>query len=260
MHPYFGDGELLLFAHRGGAARWPENTLLAFENAYALGYRWIETDVHLTADGKIVVFHDEDLSRTTNGVGHVSNFTLEQLRRLDPGHRFFDGRGHPFRGCGLTIPTLEEAFALAPDLRLNLEMKGKDLRLADALHAEIDRLGVHERVLAASAFDPMTARYRSLGGPPVPTSPGVRGILAFWLAVKAGAHRRDWPFDALQVPVHQGPLTVVNQRFVDAAHEVGLKVHVWTINDPRQMRWLRDLGVDGLMTDRPQVMLDALAP
>ncbi len=259
MHPYFGDGRCLLIAHRGGAARWPENTLLAFENAYALGYRWIETDVHLTKDGEIVVFHDERLERTTDGTGRTSDHTLTELKRLDAGHQFFDGNGHPFRGCGVRIPTLEEAFAVGPELRLNLEMKGQDPRLAEALHAFADRHDVHHRMLAASGHDPLTAHYRSLGGTAVPTSPGVRGILKFWLSLKVGAHTRiRWPFDVLQVPIAHEGLRVVDQRFVDAAHAVGLKVHVWTINDAREMRWLYELGVDGIMTDRPQVLLETL--
>src|SRR5690606_27032783 len=117
----------IAFAHRGGAALWPENTLAAFEGALSLGYRYIETDVHITKDGRIVCFHDETLDRTTDGRGPLAALTLDQLRELDAGYRLtsHDGRDgeHPFRGKGLTVPTLEEALALDPDLRLNLEIK-----------------------------------------------------------------------------------------------------------------------------------------
>ena len=258
-HPYFGEG-LLRFAHRGGSKRWPENTLLAFENAYALGYRWIETDVHRTKDGRIVVFHDERLERTTNGRGRVADHTLDELQRLDAAFRFTrDGSTHPYRDQGITVPHLEEAFALHDDLRLNLEMKGRDPRLAEALWDFIEAHGVHDRVLVASGHDPLTERFREVAEGRVVTSAGARGILAFWLAVRSRTHKLLKPsYDALQVPpTHEG-LRVIDERFVDAAHHHGLKVHVWTIDEPLEMRRLKALGVDGIMTDRPEVLLHTL--
>lgn len=255
---YFGEPRPIAFAHRGGAKRWPENTLFAFEQALALGFRWIETDLHLSADGHLVVFHDAELDRTTNGTGPVAKLTLAELQGLDAGFGFRERGRHPYRGHGLRIPTLEQALALDSALHLNLEMKGKDPAIADALWAFIEAHGVHDRVLAAAAHDPLTKRFRALAGDGVATSPGIQGILAFWTAVKLGRHRRDWPFDALQVPHHQGPLRVVDQAFVDAAHEVGLKVHVWTIDNPEEMLELASFGVDGIMTDYPDVLLRTL--
>jgi len=257
--PYFGSGKLR-FAHRGGSLRWPENTLLAFEGAYDLGYRWIETDIHRTRDGALVIFHDATLERTTNGRGKIAEHTLAELRQLDAAHHFSrDGRTHPHRAQGIRIPTLEEALDLHPDLRLNVEMKGDDPRLADAFWDFVQAHGVHDRVLAAAATDALTARFRKHAKDRVATSPGVRGILHFWLAVRAGVvTRMRFPFQALQVPRTQGPLTVVDPAFLDAAHALGIQVHVWTINDPLEMRYLDALGVDGIMTDRPEVMLAAL--
>ncbi|MAC29698.1 MAG: glycerophosphodiester phosphodiesterase [Sandaracinus sp.] len=262
VKPYFGDGRRLLFAHRGGAKRWPENTLLAFEQAHALGYRWIETDIHLSADGELVVFHDETLERTTDGAGRVSDRTLAELKALDAAHRFSrdGGRTHPYRGQGVRIPTLEEALALDPELHLNLEMKGTNPAIADALWGFIEAHGVHDRVLAASAKDAFTERFRGLAGDRVATSPGVHGILRFWLGVRHGVWRwMRFPFDALQVPIRHGRLQVVDERFVRAAHRHGIQVHVWTIDDPREMRWLLAQGVDGIMTDRPEVLLHTVA-
>lgn len=258
-HPYFGEG-FLPFAHRGGSKRWPENTLFAFENAYQLGFRWIETDVHLTKDGRIVVHHDETLERCSDGRGRVDEHTLEELQRFDAGYQFTaDGTRFPYRGQGITIPHLEEAFALHEDLHLNLEMKGRDPRIADALWDFIEAHGVHDRVLVASAHDPLTDRFRELADDRVVTSPGVRGILQFWLAVRSRTHRfLKVPFHALQVPPFHERLRVVDERFVAAAHHHGLKVHVWTIDDPLEMRRLHKLGVDGIMTDRPEVLLDTL--
>ncbi|MEZ4250424.1 MAG: glycerophosphodiester phosphodiesterase [Polyangiales bacterium] len=260
MKAYFGDGGRILFAHRGGAKRFPENTMHAFEQAYGLGFRWIETDVHLSADGTIVVHHDPTLDRTTNARGRLRERTLAELRTLDAGYRFTrDGRTYPFRDRGLTIPTLEEALALAPDLRLNLEMKGDDPELPKALFEFLEHHGLRDRVLVAAANDAMTERFRTYAGDRYATSPGIRGIVRFWAAVRARADRLlDVRFDALQVPPRHGVLTVVEPRFVEAAHRRGLKVHVWTIDDPAEMRRLAALGVDGVMSDRPEALLETL--
>ena len=257
--PYFGEG-FIPFAHRGGSKRWPENTLFAFEHAYRLGYRWIETDVHRTRDGRIVIHHDTHLDRCTDGRGLVADHTAEELQRLDAAFHFSpDGKSLPYRGKGVRIPQLAEALAIGEDLHLNLEMKGRDPRLADALWDFIEAHGVHDRVLVASAHDPLTARFRELAGNRVVTSPGFRGILEFWLGVRSRSHRFLRPiYQALQVPPEHKGLPVVDQRFVDAAHHHGLKVHVWTVDDPLEMRRLHALGVDGIMTDRPEVLLHTL--
>ena len=252
------------YAHRGGAKRWPENTLLAFRGALELGYTHIETDVHLTRDGHIVCFHDPTLERTTSGRGLVKEHTLAELRALDAGYHFSPdgGRTFPFRGQGCTVPTLAEALALDPALRLNLEMKQREPDMVEALCAFIAEHRVSDRVLVASAQDDLTRRFRALRdgrGLSVVTSPGVRGILGFWLSVRLGVSRFvPFDFDALQVPVTQGPLRVVDRRFVEAAHAHGMHVHVWTIDDPDEMRRLYDLGVDAIMTDRPEVLMRVL--
>lgn len=251
----------IAFAHRGGAALWPENTLAAFEGAIALGYRYIETDVHVTKDGAIVCFHDDTLERTTNGRGPLAALTLDELSRLDAGYRFTrDGRTFPYRGRGLRVPTLEEALALHPDVRLNLEIKPRHAKMERALWDEIDRLDAHDRVLVAAAHDPCVHRFRALRPrSPIPTSPGYRGVLRFWLGVRTGLCRFErYPFHALQVPPRHRGLTIVDRAFVDTAHEHGLHVHVWTIDDPCEMHRLLDLGVDGVMTDRPDILKDVM--
>jgi glycerophosphoryl diester phosphodiesterase len=251
----------IAFAHRGGAALWPENTLAAFEGAVALGYRYIETDLRMTRDGAIVCFHDETLERTTNGRGRVADLTLDELRRLDAGFRFSpDGRAHPFRGRGLIVPTLQEALALHPELRLNVEIKQRAPAMERALWDEIDRRDAHARLLVAAEHDPLVYRFRAVyPRRAMPTSPGLRGVLRFWAGVRSGLSRFDrYAFQALQVPPSWRGLTVVDRAFVDAAHDHGLHVHVWTIDEPREMHRLLDLGVDGLMTDRPDVLKDVM--
>lgn len=248
----------LPFAHRGGAALWPENTLRAFEGAIALGYRYIETDVHMTRDGVIVCFHDDTLERTTDGRGRLADLTFTELRRLDAGFRFTPDRGrtHPFRGQGLVVPTLEEALALHPELRLNLEIKQASPAMERALWDAIDRLEAHDRLLVAAAHDPLVHRFLALRpAARLPTSPGVRGVLRFCVGVWTGLGRLErYGVRALQVPPTWNGIPVVTPAFVTAAHAHGLHVHVWTIDAPDEMRRLLDLGVDGVMTDRPDLL------
>src|SRR5262245_53712844 len=135
MACYLDGGKPLAFAHRGGAALWPENTLVAFEGALRFGITHIETDVHRTRDGEIVVFHDKRLERTTNGHGLIKDHSLSELERLDAGHHFSpEGRGHPWRGKGVRIPTLAALVELDPKLRFNIEMKERGVDLPRALH------------------------------------------------------------------------------------------------------------------------------
>ena len=250
---YFQPRGLACFAHRGGAAHWPENTLEAFRGGLAAGCPWIETDVHMTRDGHIVCFHDHDLRRTTNAEGPIWDRTLAELRELDAGYRFTrDGLAFPFRGQGVRIPTLEEVLELDPAARVNLEIKQAEPPMVEALWQRIRELGVEDRVLVASEDHRLVQAFRRVAGGAVATSAGKLEIFAFWLGSRAGLSR--WlpiDYDALQVPVRFAGLEVVNAAFVEAAHQNGLQVHVWTIDDVEQMRWLIELGVDGIMTDEP---------
>lgn len=256
--PYFPSRGIACFAHRGGAACWPENTLVAFQGGLEAGCKWIETDVHMTRDGHVVCFHDDTLDRTTNGRGRIRDFDLAELRRFDAGYRFTpDGRSYPFRDQGIKIPTLEELAALDGSARLNLEIKQAQPPMADALWRSIEALGLHDRVLVASADALLIRAFRNLARGTVASSAGRAEIFAFWLAVRAGlSPLLSVEYDALQVPVRSGPLEVVNRRFVAAAHARGLAVHVWTVDDVAQMRMLIELGVDGIMTDQPRLLAD----
>ena len=259
--PYLDAPTPIAFAHRGGAKLWPENTLTAFQGAIDLGIRHIETDLHRTRDGVIVCFHDERLERTTDGLGPIARHTHAELERLDAGHGFQsdDGR-HPFRGQGIRIPTFDEALALHPEVRFNVEIKQADPPMERALLDFIRLRGIQDRVLVAAAKDATGHAFRAIAGDRIATSPGLRGVVRFWLGVRTGLHRFDrYDFDALQVPVSHGGLTVVDGAFIEAAHRHGLHVHVWTIDDAIEMRRLIDLGVDGIMSDRPDVLLRVLA-
>lgn len=256
--PYLRSEGPIAFAHRGGAALFPENTLYAFEGAVRLGVRWIETDVHLSRDGVVVVFHDDVLDRTTEASGPVRARTVAELRALDAAYRFSpDGVSFPERGRGHRIPTFEEALVRFPEVRFNVELKHGG-PLVPAFWELLAKHDAFDRVLVAAASDAVGREWRALAGDRCATSPGFAGVLAFWAGARLGMPPR-LAHDALQVPHRHGVLTVVERGFVEAAHWRGLAVHVWTIDDPAEMRGLLDLGVDGLMSDRPDVLLDVLA-
>jgi glycerophosphoryl diester phosphodiesterase len=257
---YFEGPIPLAFAHRGGANSFPENTLVAFRGAIEMGFRHIETDAHLTRDGHIVCFHDDRLERTTDGRGLLRDHTLAELRALDAAYHFSpDGVSTPYRGQGVTIPTFEEALALHPEVKWNVEIKPSSREAVEAVISFLEARNLEDRVLVAAANDATNARIRARIRGRFATSPGIREVFLYWLGTRLGLARFMRPgFDALQVPPSHGPLTVVDRRFVEAAHAHGVQVHVWTIDDPREMRRLSELGVDGLMTDEPALLLETL--
>jgi len=251
----------LTFAHRGGAGLWPENTLEAFRGAIELGCTHVETDVRMTRDGEIVVFHDEALERTTDGSGRVSAHTLSQLRRLDAGYRFSpDGTSFPRRGQGLVIPTLAELVALSDRVRFNVEIKERGpFDLPRALLRFIEQHGIAERIVVAAERHELMREFRRHAQGRIATSASRRECLQFWFAsrLRLTAFLR-LPYQALQIPVRAGNLTVVTPQLLDAAHREGLAVHVWTIDDRAEMLRLLDLGVDGLMSDHPDRLRQAV--
>jgi len=261
QYPALSGPQPLTFAHRGGAGVWPENTLEAFRGAIELGCTHVETDVRMTRDGQIVVFHDETLERTTNGSGPVSAHTLAQLRRLDAGYRFSpDGKSFPRRGHGLLIPTLAELVALAERVRFNVEIKERGpFDLPRALLRFIDEHAIADRIVVAAERHELMREFRRHSQGRIATSASRRECLQFWAASRL--HLTAFlrlPYQALQIPVRAGSLTVVTPRLLDAAHREGLAVHVWTIDERPEMLRLLDLGVDGLMSDHPDRLRQAV--
>lgn len=247
-------------AHRGGSLERPENTVAAFEHAVSLGIRYVETDLHLTRDGVLVCHHDETLDRTTDGSGPLAWKTLAELRRLDAGHRFRAEDGtHPYRGAGVRIPTLDEAFACHPELHFTLELKPRGHRIARAVVDYVDRHRLHERVVVSCFHDPTLRIVRALAGDRLRTATSDAGVRAFFVLSRLGlARHAHLPQHSLHVPpMHEGR-RVVDARFVREAHQAGIEVHAWTIDEPAEMRRLLDLGVDAIMTDRPSVLVEVL--
>lgn len=254
-HPFFA-GAPLLIAHRGGRALAPENTIPALEEAME---RWgadmLEIDVHATADGEVVVIHDETVDRTTDGTGRVDGRSLADLQALDAGFRFTpdDGRTFPFRGQDIRVPTLREVLQTLPTARLIIELKSAAVE--GPLAALLDETGAAHRVQVASG-----GRFRKkMRRTPLLQSACSSELWRFFLAQLAGvAGRVRWDVDALQMPDRHGLFHPVSRRLVRAAHARNLPVHVWTVNDPAEMRRFLAMGVDGLITDRPDLLARVL--
>lgn len=243
-------GAPLLFAHRGGAALAPENTLFAFRRALGWwGADAIELDVRATRDGEAVVFHDATLDRTTDGAGPVAARTTAELRSLDAGFHFTpDGGGtFPFRGRGIGISTLAEVLAALPGVRLNVEIKDAAAQ-APVWDAVLNARAEH-RVLIAAGARAHRARFRGWRGA---TSASGEELRAFYLHHRLRAARLARPaVDAFQLPERWGGRQILSPRFVAEAHAHNLAVHVWTVDDEADMERLLEWGVDGVITDRP---------
>jgi len=231
------------FAHRGGASEAPENTMPAFEHAVRLGYRYLETDAHVTADGVLIAFHDDRLDRVTDRTGVIAELPWSEVKQAR-----VDGRE--------PIPLLEDLLTAWPDVRVNIDPKHDGA--AEPLAAAIVRTQTVDRVCVGAFSDRRIAVVRSLVGPALCTSMGPREVARLVTASRGlpGGDRLRSP--CAQVPTTQGRVPLVTPRFVDTAHRLGVQVHVWTIDDAPEMERLLDLGVDGIMTDRPQVLKDVL--
>ena len=226
------------FAHRGGAAVGDENTTAAFGRAVALGYRFIETDTHATADGVAVVFHDDTLERMFGRPGTVRDLRFADLSALRIGGE-------------AAVPRLDEVLDAWPDIRFNIDVKADDA--VDPTLKVISDVAAGDRVLLAAFSDRRLARMRAVTGPAVASSLGMREVAQLW----SGALRRV-PAGAVaaQIPPRYGRLRLATRRLIRRAHRMGLQVHLWTIDEPDEMRYFLDLGVDGIMTDRIEVLRD----
>ncbi len=261
--PYLDHDRPLFFAHRGGALLAPENTLVAFEQGLAFGADALELDIQTTYEGEIVVIHDPTVDRTTNGSGPVAAYTLEKLRALDAGYRFSPdgGQTYPYRGQGITIPTLREVLERFPTARINIDLKESTPARERRLWELIQEYEAYDRVLVASGdlHLPIT-RFRQLAAGRVATSASAQEIRTFVLAAAGRATRWLRPaYDALQVPETHKGIRIVSRTLIEAAHRTGLAVHVWTVDRREDMERLLALGVDGLMTDRPDILAQVLA-
>lgn len=237
--------------HRGASVRYPENTLASFRAAVESGAGGLEFDVRLTRDGHPVVMHDATVDRTTDGFGVVAGMTLAQVRRLDVGTA-----GRPDE----RVPTLGEVLAEFRDVTVNIDIKDADLPGVEVVVLDVLReAGATGRTLVASAHHGVLRRFRRAAGWGCDTGASRLEIGVFYGLSLLRLERLVRPaYAALQVPVNHGPLRLVTPRFIQAAHSRGVRVDVWTINEPVQMRRLLDLGVDAIITDRPEALAKVL--
>jgi glycerophosphoryl diester phosphodiesterase len=238
-------------AHRGSRLLWPENTMEAFSGAVSLGYRHVETDLHLTRDGTLVCLHDHTVDRTTDGTGLVSELDFAELGQLDAGYRHSGADGPVFRDKGIHVPSLEEAVLTFPDVAFIVDLKTENL--VGPLIGLIDRLGLHDRLIVGSFSDRRLDEFRAVADGRVPTSTGA-GLSRSWVLASRMGRGVRCDAAALQLPLRSRGVRVVDSRLIAAAHDRGLQVHVWTVNHPDEMAELLDLGVDGIITDRPDLL------
>ena len=238
-HPYLDVDGPIAFAHRGGAEEFPENTLRAFRHAVDLGYTHVETDVHATADGVAVAFHDDSLDRVTNGRGAVGDLDWSQVRQA-----LVAGTDPMLR--------LDELLEELPDTRINIDPKA-DAAVGPLVEV-LRRTGAVERVCVCSFSDRRTRQVRDQIGDSLCVGAGPRGIARLLAASTPLPVPASFDFHTAQVPVRSKGLTLVRPAVLAAAHRHDVAVHVWTIDEPAEMHRLLAMGVDGIMTDRPSVL------
>jgi glycerophosphoryl diester phosphodiesterase len=256
-YPFFTTEKPRVIGHRGAAGQAPENTLLSFQRAVQDGARFVELDVRGSRDGEVVIMHDATVRRTTNGRGQVSKLDLRELKTLDAGYRFRgdEGESYPYRGQKILIPTLAELFTALPDTRFIVEIKQARPSIVTRVIEEARRAGKEEAVLLATEEDRIMREIRrELSHAALPIATGFSyGEVAAFIAWLAGGRSEPYapPGQAFQIPCQYSGMTLVNEQTVAAAHELGLELFVWTINDKAEMARLLSLGVDGIITDYP---------
>ncbi len=251
--PVFESDRPLVFAHRGGAKLGPENTMPAIDNGMSFGSDGLEIDVQLSSDGIPVVIHDQTLDRTTDRTGPVRSLTAAELAQVDAGFHFqIDGK-HPFRGQGIGVPRLDEVLAKHPGARVIIEMKGGQPELARAVGESIEKANAIERTCVGSfhqgSIDAIRAQF-----PHVTTSASQEE--ARWSLHRSWV-RWPWtkarPWVAYQVPEKAGRMRVVSRAFLRHVHREGHAVQVWVVNERTDILRLLDWGVDGIISDRPDI-------
>lgn len=255
VHSFFHGSKRLVFAHRGGAGLAPENTVVAFDAGLAHGADGLELDVQLSRDGVVVVHHDRTLDRTTSLRGRAGDFSADELARADAACRFSRDGAHPFRGQGIGVATLSAVLARYRDVRIIVEMKENREELARATVAVIRAADAVDRTCLGSFGWDVLRTVRALE-PAIATSAARMEVR--WALYRS---RLRWPvrrapYQGFQVPeISRGGTRVVSRRFVADAHRAGLAVQVWTIDREEDAERLLEVGVDALITDRPDVVV-----
>lgn len=262
-NPYLRYSSPTVIAHRGGGGLAPENSILAFDQAAAMeGVHALELDIHSTRDGQLIVAHDEDVDRMTNGTGLIREMTAAEVRELDAGYDWTDdgGKTFPFRGQGHYLPTLDEIFERYPNYTISIDIKQHDKETVDLFVALIKKYNIQKSVVAGSFNNKTVARFRALM-PEVATCATFNEVLSFYLLNKVGLSNL-WRGQCCAFQIAEfdegGRLRVIDERFVRNLQARGIQLYVWTVNDSAEMHRLLDWGVDGLITDYPDRLIDVI--
>jgi len=263
--PYYTNPhpDVMVIAHQGGDGIWPGDTLYAFEHAVEIGADVLEMDAHITKDGQIVLMHDETVDDTTDGTGLIEDMTLEELQKLDAAYDWSNdgGQTFPYRGQGITVPTLEELFQKFPQMRYTIEIKKTTNPIDQPLCDLILQYKMQDKVLVASFQDETMSTFRQTC-PNVATS-GSRGEVTNFVLI-GKVFMSGWyspQFQSLQVPwepKESKNIPIMTARFIRESHAKGIAVEPWTVDDPELMKKYIEWGVDGIITDRPDIMIEVL--
>ncbi len=252
--------QFLNIAHRGGARLAPEETMVAYQNAVAVGADVLEIDLHATSDGVVVCMHDETVDRTTNGEGTIRGMTFDELRALDAGYHWTDdgGESYPYRGQGLQVPTAREVLEAFPEMHFAIEIKQQQPSIAADVVALIEELELDTQVVVASFGDAAIAEVRELN-PRLITAFSLSEMIELFLLNPNNIGTYEAPGEIMQVPPAQGNIDALSPEILGMADEAGLRVQVWTINDRQEMIDIMALGVDGIFTDDPALLEEIIS-
>jgi len=263
-HPYYDGADYpLVIAHQGGDGIRPGDTLSAFEHAVEIGADVLEMDAHITKDGHIVLMHDEKVDRTTDGTGLIEDMTLEELKQLDAAYKWSNdgGQTFPYRGQGIQVPALDELFQKFPQMRYVIEIKLTKNPIDKPFCNLIRKYNMQDKVLVASFHDEAMQNFRETC-PEVATSASRGEVTKFVLLgkvflsglVKPAYESIQPPFD----PKESMNIPIMTKRFIRESHAKNIKVEPWTVNDPELMKQYIAWDVDGIITDRPDLMIEIL--
>lgn len=250
-HPMLQDGTFYVTAHRGGAMLWPEHTMVAYQGAVDAGTDILELDIHSTSDGVLVVMHDAEVDRTTDGTGPIKAMTLAELKALDAAYWFSQDGGttYPLRGTGITVPTLDEVLEAHPTLLYNIEIKQQDPPIVDEVIAAVQAAGVDDQTALTSFTDSILRDIREKA-PDILTALGAIEGYALYSLPESDYDEYVPPAPLFAAPVDYSGIEL-DAPSVEKAHRFGVRIHAWTVNDPDEMDRVMAMGVDGIITDDP---------
>lgn len=263
--PFFETDRPMVIAHQGGELLAPSNTMAAFQEAADMGVDALEFDVHITKDGHLVAIHDPTVDRTTNGSGGVEDLTLKEIKALDAGYDFKDLNGKKsYRGKGISIPAVDEIFAAFPDMKMVIEIKDDipSSRIKEAsvkLWYLIEKHGLSDQVLVVAFDQEIVDTFAEISQGKTALAGGRQEIKNFVILHTLFLRSFYHPsVDAFQIPISEGHIDLTAKKYIEGAHRRGIDIHYWTIDDKKTMKMLIKKGADGIITNRPDLMLDLL--